>query len=131
MSWRAYVDESEPAQRSGAGVYLLAALVIEEQNEAAAREMALGLRLNGLPVVSSEKPSLHAVCAGSAVFDQGLPYAVRSDWGAPSTWANTQNVGNSPFTTGRPTSVLHADCPPGGRHGRRMSGARVRGQALT
>ncbi len=47
MSWRAYVDESEPAQRSGAGVYLLAAMVIEDQNEAAAREMALGLRLKG------------------------------------------------------------------------------------
>ena len=37
MSWR----------RSGAGVYLLAALVIEDQNKAAAREMALGLRLKG------------------------------------------------------------------------------------
>jgi len=48
MAWTAYVDESEPDPRSGsAGVYLLAAALIEDIEEGAAREVVAGLRLPG------------------------------------------------------------------------------------
>jgi hypothetical protein len=47
VSWRAYVDESEPDQRSGAGTYLLAAAVIEDQHEDAAVAATRALLLAG------------------------------------------------------------------------------------
>jgi hypothetical protein len=47
MSWCAYVDESEPNSRPGAGVYLLAAALIERRDHEAVRTAALDLRLKG------------------------------------------------------------------------------------
>ena len=47
MSWCAYVDESEPDPRYSPGTYVLAAALIERQDEEAARTALAALRLKG------------------------------------------------------------------------------------
>lgn len=47
MSWCAYVDESEPDPRYGPGTYVLAAALIERDDEEAARTALAALRLRG------------------------------------------------------------------------------------
>ena len=47
MSWSAYVDESEPDPRFGAGVYVLAAALVEQQDQLTVQEAMTGLRLKG------------------------------------------------------------------------------------
>jgi hypothetical protein len=47
MTWCAYVDESEPDPRFGAGVYVLAAALIEQDDQETARAAVASLRLRG------------------------------------------------------------------------------------
>lgn len=47
MSWCAYLDESEPDRRYGPGTYVLAAALIEREDEEEARAAVAALRLRG------------------------------------------------------------------------------------
>lgn len=47
MSWCAYVDESEPDPRFGPGMYVLAAALIDQRDQEAARVAVEALRLKG------------------------------------------------------------------------------------
>ncbi|MFR9806480.1 hypothetical protein ACL02T_29950 [Pseudonocardia sp. RS010] len=47
MSWYAYVDESEPDPRFGAGTYVLAAALIDQRDHETAQAAVAALRLKG------------------------------------------------------------------------------------
>jgi hypothetical protein len=66
MSWTAYVDESEPDPRSGsAGVYLLAAALIEDVEHDAVRAVMERLRIRGQKKLhwNAEEPKRRTVIA--------------------------------------------------------------------